>query len=274
MIRMRFAWTMSCVVLACLQAVPAAAQRSQPRPAARAEAPAPITMTMAGIRVVREGIGADGSELRAFNWSSGTDLEVFVRLGRPNEFIVEVDDDESVVENFADDAGGGLAQGAEVDSFPKVAADGSAAMVTLSSDAVPAAGATSVTVSGQLAITTSTGSKVQKIPSVKLESAKTFKLGTAVVTIDDVSADTERTAFTLTMTRATRNLIKAIVFKNAKGEVLDVSANGYSIMNETAQLMYSGPGGLTVATLEVDLWQNLKVRKAPFKITATLGGEK
>ena len=274
MTRMRLAWSMSFVVLAGVQAVPALAQRSQSRPAPRAEVPAPIEMKMAGIRVVREGIGADGSELRAFNWTPGTDLEVFVRTGRPNEFIVEVDDDESVVENFTDDAGGGLAQGAEVDSFPKVAADGSAALVTLASDAVPGPGATAITVSGQLAITTSSGSKVQKVPSVKIESARTFKLGAATVTIEDVSTDAERTTFTLTMTRATRNLIKNLVFKNGKGEVLDVSSNGYSIMNETAQLNYAGPAGLAAAVIEADLWQNLKVRKAPFKITASLGGEK
>jgi hypothetical protein len=261
-------------MLAGASVVPAEAQRAQARPAPKAEAPAPIEMTMAGIRVVREGMGEGGSELRAFNWSSGTDLEVFVRLGRANEFFVEVDDDESIVENFSDDVGGGLAQGAEVDSFPKVSADGTAALVTLSSDAVPGPGATAVTVSGQLAITTSSGSKVQKIPNVKIESAKTFKIGTAVVTIEEVSSDAERTTFGLAMSRATRNLIKSLTFKNAKGEVLDVSQNGYSIMNDAAVLNYSGPGGLTGATIEADIWQNLKSRKAPFKITATLGGEK
>lgn len=275
MIRIRFAAMASVLVLASIVPPLAHAQRAPARPAARAvEAPTPVQLTMAGIRIVRPGAGADGNELRAFNWTSGTDLDVFVRTGRPNEFLVEVDDDASVVEAFTDDAGGGLAQGAEVDSFPKVAADGSVALVTLASDVVPSPGATSVTVSGQLAITTSSGSKVQRVPGVKIESAKTFKLGTATVTIDEVSSESERTTFTLTMTRATRNLIKAIVFKNAKGEALEVSTNGYSIMNETAQLNYAGPAGLTTATLEVDLWQNLKTRKAPFKITATLGGER
>lgn len=275
MIRMPFAWTLSIVLLAGAGATPATAQKAPARPAARAEAPAPpLQMTMAGIRVVREGVGEGGNELRAFNWSSGTDLEVFVRLGRANEFFVEVDDDESIVENYSDDAGGGLAQGAEVDSFPKVSADGTVALVTLSSDAVPGAGATSVTVSGQLAITTSSGSKVQKVANVKIESAKTFKLGTATVTIEEVSSDSERTTFGLAMTRATRNLIKGITFKNAKGEVLDVSQNGYSIMNDAAVLNYSGPAGMSSVTLEADLWQNLKSRKAPFKITATLGGDK
>ena len=132
----------------------------------------------------------------------------------------------------------------------------------------------SVTVSGQLAITTSSGSKVQKVANVKIESAKTFKLGTATVTVEEVSSDSERTTFGLAMTRATRNLIKGITFKNAKGEVLDVSQNGYSIMNDAAVLNYSGPAGMSSVTLEADLWQNLKSRKAPFKITATLGGDK
>jgi len=268
-------WMMSFACLTGGMCVTAGAQRSQSRPAPRAEAPAgPLQVSMAGIRVVKAGVPDGDSELRAFNWSAGTELEVFVRTGRTSEFIVGIDDDESIIESFSDDTGGGMAQGAEVGSFPKAAADGSVALVALESDTVPAAGATSVTVVGQLAITTSSGSKVTKVPTVKIESAKTFKIGTAVVTFEEVSSDSERTTFTLTMTRATRNLIRGMVFKNAKGEALEVSANGYMISNDTAQLSYSGPANLTSASIDVDLWQNLKTRKAPFKITASLGGEK
>lgn len=269
---LRWAMAVSLVASAVMSA-PTIAQRSNARaPARGVAAPVPLQVTVAGVRVVREGAGAQGRELRAFNEPPGTDLDVLVRTGTPAEFIVDVNHAQSVVESFSDNAGRAIGARVDVGQYPKVAADGSAALVSLSSDAVPPAGATSVTVSGQLAITTSNTSAMQRIPGVRIASGQTFRLGTATITINDVVSDRQRTSFTLRMTRATKHLVRAMVFRSPTGEPLNVSARGFMVMNDKAELPHVGPPELKTATIEVDVWQNLWSRKVPFRVTATLGG--
>lgn len=271
---MRWAVAVS-VVTTAVMASPTTAQRPPARPVPRGvAAPVPLQVTMAGIRVVRDGAGAGGKELRGFDMAPGTALDVFVGTGSPTEFIVDIDRDQSLIETFSDDAGATLTKGLNIGSFPKMAADGSAALLTLSSDGIPSPGATAVTVSGRLAVTTANGTMMQRVTGVRIESGRSFRIGSSTITINDVSANGNRTTFTLKMTRATRNLVKKMVFKSAKGEVLKVSATGYMVMNDKAEQHHAGPPGLKTVTIDVAMWQNLWSRKVPFRVTATLGGAK
>src|SRR5204863_3764966 len=140
-----------------------AAQRSRPPAAPPPAAPMP-QVSANGIRVVGVGLGANGSELRAFNERPGTSISVAIQAPAGTG-IVEIDSHGSKLDAFSDDKGQSLLEEGRVGSFPKVAEDGSAALVELEVQARPSAGAASVSAQGALSMTLAGGSKPQRIPN-------------------------------------------------------------------------------------------------------------
>lgn len=127
--------------------------RGGQRPAAQRPAPAPLEPaggSAIGIRVVGTGLGANGSELRPFNESPGTTVVLAVQASGGSG-IVEIDSRAGKVESFTDDKGQSLLEEGRIG--PKVAEDGTAAMIEVEVRARPSAGAAAVTVQGTLALT-------------------------------------------------------------------------------------------------------------------------
>ncbi len=245
------------------------AQRS--RPPAPTPAPAALPQVAAvGIRVVGAGLGANGSELRAFNERPGTAVALAIQAPAGTG-IVEFDDHASKLDAFSDDKGQSLLEEGRIGPFPKIAEDGSAALVEIEVQARPSVGAVSVTAQGSLAMTLAGGSKPQRIPNVRLEPTRTMKMGTATITITNATADEESTKITFGLSRSILNTIRTIRFFDAKSAPIESRRTGSGYMNDKAELEFDVKTKDKVVSVEFDVWQNLRAVKVPFTIQAGLG---
>jgi len=265
-----------CIAATLATASLAAAQgrggRGSLRPAATPPAPAtpPPQVTAAAIKVVGPGLGANGSELRPFNDSPGTVVALAIQAPR-GAGIVEIDSHASQVEAFSDDKGQSLLEEGRIGSFPKIAEDGSAAFVEVEVRARPSAGTAAVTVQGSIAMTLAGGSKPTRVANVRLVPNQTFKVGTATMTVNEVTADEESSKITLALTRSVMTTIREVRFFDAKNTPIEARRVGSGYMNEKAELMLDAKTKDKVVTIEFELWQNLRTMKAPFNVQAGLG---
>lgn len=227
-------------------------------------------VTAVGLRVVGVGLGANGSELRAFNERPGTTVALAIQAP-PGAGIVEIDSHAGKLDAFSDDKGTSLLEEGRVGPFPKIADDGSAALVELEVQARPSAGAVSVNAQGSLSMTLANGSKPQKIPNVKLEANKALKVGAATITITDSKVDGDSTRVTFGLTRTVMNTLRNVRFLDAKGAAIESRRTSSGYMNDKAELEYSLQSKDTVVAVEFDVWQNPRVVKVPFNIQTGLG---
>jgi len=227
-------------------------------------------VSAAGIRIVGVGLGANGSELRAFNESPGTVVALAVQAPRGSG-IVQIDSRASQVDAFSDDKGQSLLEEARIGSFPKIAEDGSAAIVEVEVRARPSAGTTAVTVQGSIAMTLAGGSKPTRATGVRLVQDQTFKVGTATMSIGEVSVDEEATKITLSLTRSVLTNIREVRFFDAKNAPIEGRRTGSGYFNEKAELRLEAKTKEKTIAIEFELWQNLRQIKAPFSVQAGLG---
>lgn len=246
--------------------------RGAQRPAAAAPQPSstPPQVSAVGLRVVGPGLGANGSELRPFNESPGTVVVLAIQAGKGGG-IVDIDSHAGKVDAFTDDKGQSLLEEGRVGPFPKVAEDGSAAIVEVEVRARPSAGSASVTVQGSLAMTVANGSKPVRATNVKLQTDYAFKLGTAAMTIGEVKVDEDATKITFGLTRTVLNTIREVRFFDAKNAPIESRRAGSGYMNEKASLDYEAKTKDKTVTIEFELWQNPRVIKVPFNVQAGLG---
>jgi hypothetical protein len=251
------------------------AGRGNQRPTAAA--PQPQTppsslpqVSAVAVRVVGPGLGANGSELRPFNESPGTAIVLAVQASKGSG-IVEIDSRGSKVESFTDDKGQSLLEEGRIGSFPKVAEDGSVAMVEVEVRARPSTGSAAVTAQGTLAIMLAAGSKPTRASAVKLESGQTFKVGTATLTVSEAKVEEESTRITFGLTRTMLTTIKEIRFLDAKGAPIEARRAGSGYMNEKANLDYEAKTKDKSVTIEFEMWQNPRVVKVPFNVQVGLG---
>jgi hypothetical protein len=260
----RIAWTMAvCGLAASAAAAPPAKKAAPP---AKAAAP---TVSVAGIRVVGQGYGEDGREAQAFNESPGVGLALVVQSTSGG--IIAFDDDSSALGEMTDSEGNSLLDNASIWPFPKLTKDGKALIVEMKSQGVPAVGATHVNAKGTIAVTTATGSKPVKVPNVKLANEATFKLGTGVVTVEDVSADETSTSMTFKGPLSVLGSVRGWKFLDAKGAAIESSDRGYGRSNDVAFKSISVTTTAKTLTLELDVWQGLKQAAIPFDVKAGLG---
>jgi len=263
------------VVLLIIGTRIAAAQRPASRPAQRPAAapsapPAPAQVSAAAIRVVGPGFGANGSELRPFNESPGTVVVLAIQPPRGSG-IVQIDDHASTLDAFSDDKGQSLLEEGRVGPFPKVAEDGSAAIVEVEVRARPSAGATSVTVQGSIAITLAAGSKPVRAAGVRLEPNQTFKLGTTTMTIGEAKTDEESTKITFGLPRSVLYTIRDVRVFDARNAPIEARRTGSGYFNEKAELMVDAKTKDKTVTVEFELWQNPRTVKIPFNVQAGVG---
>jgi hypothetical protein len=157
---------------------------------ARAAARPAAEISVMGLRIIGSGLGKNRDEIRAFNESPGVAVALAIKMPA-GQGIVQLDEDNCVLTSVTDDAGTDLGEQAKYGSFPKTSDDGSVGMIEIESRLRPAAGATAVLAEGTLVFSVSPGSKPTKIASVKLEKGKSFKLGTATVTLSEVTPGEE-----------------------------------------------------------------------------------
>jgi hypothetical protein len=241
---------------------------AKPTPAGAAQAT--VEVSVAGVRVVGTGYGANGSELRAFNERPGTTI-VLALLAPAGGGIVEIDNRASRVDAFADDKGQSLLEEGQVGSFPKIAEDHSAALVEVGVQARPAAGAVSVVAQGSVAVTLAKGSKPQRIPNVRLEAGQTMKLGTATVSMKTATPGEESASVGLALTRATLTTIREIRFLTVKGAPIESRRTSSGYFNDAAEVEFTVKTKEKLVAVEFDVWQNLRQVTVPFNVTVGLG---
>jgi hypothetical protein len=263
----RIAWTMAVCGWAA-SAIAAPPAKPAKKAAAPAKAAAP-TVSVAGIRVVGQGFGEDGREAQPFNESPGVGLALVVQA--KDGGIIAFDEDASARGEINDSEGNSLLDNASIWPFPKLTKDGKAVVIEMKTQGVPAPSSTFVTAKGTITVTTATGSKPVKVPSVKLANEATFKLGAGVITIEDVSTEETSTSLTFKGPLPVLGSIRGWKFLDAKGAEIESSDRGYGRSNDTAFKSFSVTTAAKVVTLELDVWQGLKQSAIPFDVKAGLG---
>ena len=248
-----------------------AAGKGTQKPAAAAQqAGAPPQVSVAGVRVVGPGLGANATELRPFNESPGTTLALAIQAPKGTG-IVDIDSRGSRLEGFADDKGQSLLEEGRLGPFPKVAEDGSVALVEVEVRGRPSTGATAVTAQGIVALTLAGGSKPTRAANVKLVEGQPLKIGATTMTLGEVKTEEESTAITINLPRSVLTTIREARFFDAKNEPLESNRTSSGYFNEKAQLEYRVKTKDKAVTIEFELWQNLRVVKAAFNVQAGLG---
>ncbi len=268
-------WAGTSVVAILLIASPvgsvdSAAQRSSRPPATPPPSPALPQILPVGVRVVGVGLGANGSELRAFNERPGTTVALGIQAPA-GAGIVEIDSHGSKLDAFSDDKGQSLLEEGQIGSFPKIAEDGSAALVEVEVQARPAAGAVAVTAQGSLSLTLANGSKPQRIPNVRLEANRAMKVGTATITITTATVEGDSTSVTFGLTRSVMNTIRTVRFFDAKSVPIESRRTSSGYINDKAALEFTVQTKDPIVSVEFDVWQNPRAVKVPFSIQAGLG---
>lgn len=263
----------ACVVIAGGTSVEAQSrQRQRQQPAPKPEPPKPLPppeIQVTGLRIVGPGQGPSRDELRAFNWSSGTSVYIVIKMPA-GAGIVEIDNRASHIESFTDDTGFDLAERSEVGSFPDVMADGSAAGVELRSDFRPTPAATRLNAKGTIAIAVSPGSKPTKA-TMKLAQGATAKVGNDAITIDEFDESESGVDVGFSLPRTLYQMIKDTKFFDAKGQPIEADRMGRGYGGDTAFMSYRFPAGTASVTMELDMWQDLRVEKVAFDVTAGIG---
>jgi hypothetical protein len=247
------------------------------KPAAKAAASASAAMpqiSVAGIRVIGNGLGANGSELHAFGDHPGTSVGLAIQAPEGSG-IVEIDDNASRIDAFTDSKGRSLLEEGRFGSFPKISDDRAAAMVDVEVHGRPSAGASSVNVKGSVAMSLAGGSKPARIANVRLEAGRTMKLGNVTISLKSVTPGDESTDVSLALPRSLMNSIRAVRFFDSKGEPVETQRTSSGYINDAAEIGFDLKGKEKVVTAEFEVWQNIRQIKVPFNVSAgiALGGD-
>ena len=221
-----------------------------------------------GIQVSRVVMTGDDFSARPFNAENGTKLALWIRMPA-NQGLIEIDEDASLLQRFADDKGTNL--GGRLESFPSEFKDGSGGVIEIESTAVPAAGATSLIADGTLALSVATGTRKTRAANVRLQNEAKFTLDKTPIVLSDVEAATDAVQFTLKLPRQVMTTIRNVVFLDAKNQPLEGRTTGRGYMNDNAEMSFSVTTTARTVTLEFELWQGLRTIKVPFAVKAGLG---
>ena len=252
-------------------AVPALVS-AQTRKGAPAKKPLPLTsqVSVAGIRVVGPGYGAEDGRARPFNYDPGVTIVLAVRVNAPHG-LVSMDKNRSSAELA--DSQGRVLEGPEVDWNPDFSKDGTAAMVDLDAKGLPAADSTHITAKGTLMFMAASGVKTVKAAGVKLEKGTPVKLGTAALTLGDVEKGSEGPTVMFQGTRPVIKSIKAVRGREAKGGLVEASwsSSGTWTGDDGYQTSYRFKTAATTLTIEFDLWDGLRELPVTFDVKAGVG---
>lgn len=232
-------------------------------------------ISVAGIRIIGVGLGANGSEIHAFGEQHpGTAIGLAIEAPEGSG-IVDIDDRGSRLDALTDNKGRSLLEEGRFGPFPKISEDKSAAMVEVGARGRPSAGASSITLKGNVALTMATGSNPTRIANVRLEQGRTMKVGDTTITVKTVKAGDDSTELTFALPRSFMNSIHAVRFFDSKGAAIESSRSGSGYMNEAAEVQYDVKSKAKTVAVEFDVWQNVRQVKVPFNLTAGLavGGE-
>lgn len=223
---------------------------------------------VAGLQVVGPGAGRNGTELQAFRERPGT--TVVLLLSAPEgKSIIELDDDGSAVSSWTDDEGTNLLESVRWDPFGQVTEDGSLGLIEVSSEARPAAGATTIKVVGEVALQVATGTDSETVPSLRAEVGQKVETKQGALEVVAVEIDDSMT-LTLQANTTIRDSIRDVRFFDGEEEI-EVSGRGSMSMGNSVQLEYYLERAAERLRVELDWWIGLESIKMPFEVETGLG---
>lgn len=265
-----------------LAAMTATVQAGNPRQDTQGDAQrdrGEITVSVAAVQVVSRAVGEGTDALHPFNAQQpGTQVALLVRGTDP---IIAVDQRRSTIQSFADDRDTDLLEGngGELPAFPwpRVSPDHQAALAYLGAPGTPAAGATRLHASGQLRLTTATGTQRVAAENIALQRGTQFRADGLELTIIDTGEPApgdERMTLRLRYT-GEPEAIAGLHFVDADGAEIDSHRAGWSTFTTaggetTVTYDYTLMRRVPEATIEIDLWQDVQVRDVPFEIRTDL----
>ncbi len=227
---------------------------------------------LAGLRVVGSGYGLNGTELRAFNQSSGTSLVLLVRAPDGKK-IVEVDDSKCSLTEFTDNSGHNLLDGVDWGGFPKVSKDGRLALVEVSSKNKPARDASRLQAKGTVHLRVASSERLEKIENLKLAVGTKANIQQETIQLVKVQNDPDGMVLVLQVSRKFKDNMKDIRFFTTEGNLLNIWGRGSFTFGSAAQLEYNLETKLKPEALkvEIDIWQGLETLDLAFEIESGVG---
>lgn len=238
-----------------------------------------------GIRIVGEGYGKTefGAELRPFNWSPGTSIALLVLHSAGG--LIEIDEDASKFTQFTDDKGTKLdakkskfGNNAVNISFPKISKDGKAALVELGVDGLPAKGASSISVKGEIAAVTGSKKKTEKSVAIGLKKGQKITVGKYKFEVSKVAKPQfgeDPLEITLDVKGGDLDKVAKFQFLKPDGTPIKTSDSGSSTMSfgklKSVSKSFRIGEKATKAILSLELWLDRKAVKIPVDVKVSVG---
>lgn len=239
-----------------------------------------------GVRVVGKGYSskkdAMNGELRAFNWSAGTSVALLVKSDGAK--IVSLNEKKSKITVFSDDQGTDFMKVKSRFSnnpykfeWSKVSEDGVALGTTIASDGLPAKGAKSLIIKGELVVATGSKFEEKKSEKVKPEDGGVVEVGGFSFKISN-AGDPEwgEMKFQVTLSTSTDlDAIQGFVFYDQDGKKLESEDSGSGTSSFGSKTTYSKtfqfkdkPAHLVMG---LNLWTDLEVVTVPIDLNVGAG---
>ena len=222
------------------------------------------------------------------NLERGTRVSVMVVSPGPG--IVELDREASRVERLVDGAGADLLEADDADedaaaeaegwfgpmfspigAFPQVATDGSAMVVELRGRSIPGPEAAGVELEAVLSLRVADEVETHRVEAVDLAGQELEVAGETIRVGAGDGLWGQGTSVKLTMSSATSDRIAAVRFVGAAGEAMAAQAVGTMQMMDEAEREFMLEQETDEATVEVDLYTELRAVQVPVRLEVGLG---
>lgn len=243
-----------------------------------------VGVSVAGLQVVGKEYQEEGSkeELRAFNWSPG--INVALLLKSDEKAIVGFNKEKSTLSRFGDDKGKDFLKvkrrfsdrpfsfGMEQESESR-----KALMTTLESDALPASGATSITVVGELVLSLASKSELKKSEKAAVKKGQKVVVGGETFTIKEAEKpEWGEGKLEITLESAVDlKSFRRVVFYGADGKELESERGMWSSMGmfgkKTYQTSYRFKVKPEELVMGLEVWTDLEVVKVPIDLKIGVG---
>ena len=235
---------------------------------------AQISIDVAGLRIVTKGHKAGDNEIRAFNWSKGTSVALLILS--EGKSIVKLDEEASTFTAFSDDKGTDLlktksrfSNKAVQFSMAKIAEGGKALGVSVETEGLPAKGAMSLTLKGELAVSVASKSELKKSAELIVKEGESFELNgqeIKIKTAEKPKWGDDELDLTIVSKKSLKDY-KSVIFYDAAGKKVKFKRKGSSWGGFNGNMSYSLTLGFEKKhqklVMGAEIWTDLEAVKVP-----------
>jgi len=237
-----------------------------------------VKVSVVGLKIVSKPYQEEGSdqELRAFNWSAGTQVALLIES--KGKSIVEMDNDKSLVTVFGDDQGTDFLKAKsrfssrpyEFDMMAQRSESGKALLTEIDSPGIPAKGAKVLSLKGELKVVVASKSEVKKSAKGAVKEGGKFVIDGKTFTIEETGkpkwGDDE---FEITFKGGyDPQDFKSFEFLDADGNKLKSKRGSLSSMGgfgkKKVTVSYSFEKKVSEISMQAEVWTDLEKISVPF----------